>query len=114
MKFSVASKICDPDAEVPGGAARLEESTWPAGGSAMVAGRLTRMRSVARWHSIYHIQHNAQPYLLQKSHTPHSCLNVSKSTKCSLTVSSLVVDLYCLRSRLQISVYSVSGKESLT
>ena len=61
MKFSVASRIWEPDAPPPAG--------WPEGvvlfgrgvlvwawedGSAIVAGRLTRRRSVARGHSICH------------------------------------------------------------
>lgn len=56
MKFSVASEILDPDAE--GWEWVVEE--WGAEvegcgleGSATVAGRLTRRRSVARGHSIW-------------------------------------------------------------
>ena len=55
MKFSVASRILDPDAD---GWERVVEE-WGVDvegcgleGSAMVAGRLTRRRSVARGHSI--------------------------------------------------------------
>lgn len=45
--------------------------------------------------------------------TSHRRLNVSKSTKDRATVSSLRLDLYCFSKRLHISVYSVSGIESL-
>ena len=56
MKFSVASEILDPDAE---GWERVVEKWgpevegWGLEGSAMIAGRLTRRRSVARGHSIW-------------------------------------------------------------
>lgn len=56
MKFSVASRIWEPDA---GGAAGAEDGWgvdvegWWVEGSAIVAGRLTRRRSVARGHSIW-------------------------------------------------------------
>lgn len=56
MKFSVASRIWEPDAEGAEGA----EEGWGVDvegceeeGSAIVAGRLTRRRSVARGHSIW-------------------------------------------------------------
>lgn len=51
MKFSVASNICDPDAVEPCCFCGLW-SIWTAVGSAMVIGRLTRIRSDARGHSI--------------------------------------------------------------
>ena len=55
IKFSVARRIFEPDAEGWEGA--VEGWGFDAGvreleGSAMVAGRLTRRRSVARGHSI--------------------------------------------------------------
>lgn len=46
-------------------------------------------------------------------HTSHWRLNVSRSTNERATVSSLRLDLYCFSKRLHISVYSVSGMESL-
>ena len=45
--------------------------------------------------------------------TSHSRINVSKSTNSRATLVSLRFDLYCFNSRLHISVYSVSGMESL-
>lgn len=56
MKFSVASSILEPDAEgweraVEG--CELEVDVCELDGSATVAGRLTRRRSVARGHSIW-------------------------------------------------------------
>ena len=45
--------------------------------------------------------------------TCHWRLKVSKSTKDRATVSSVRFDLYCFSKRLQISVYSLSGIESL-
>ena len=55
MKFSVASRILEPDAEgweetVEGCGVDVEVCALE--GSALVAGRLTRRRSVARGHSI--------------------------------------------------------------
>ncbi len=55
MKFSVASRIWEPDAPVAWvGAPPLEGWGFECEfeGSAIVAGRLTRRRSVARGHSI--------------------------------------------------------------
>lgn len=46
-------------------------------------------------------------------HTSHWRLNVSKSTKARATESSLRLDLYCFSRRPHISVYSLSGMESL-
>ena len=51
MKFSVASSICDPVADDFDCEAVFEGPAWVAEGSAMVAGRLTRRRSVALGHS---------------------------------------------------------------
>lgn len=59
MKFSVASRILEPDAKGWEGAVegwRAEVEVCELEGSAMVAGRLTRRRSVARGHSIWHCQ----------------------------------------------------------
>lgn len=56
MKFSVARRICEPEAVERAGCADVEElgGKLDDEGSAMVAGRFTRIRSVARGHSIYH------------------------------------------------------------
>lgn len=56
MKFSVASRILEPDAEGWVGPVEgwgVEVEVCELDGSAMVAGRLTRRRSVARGHSIW-------------------------------------------------------------
>ena len=56
IKFSVASKILEPDAEGWAGAVEgcgVDVEVRELEGSAMVAGRLTRRRSVARGHSIW-------------------------------------------------------------
>ena len=52
MKFSVARRICEPEAEDRGCAEWFEGVGCTCEGSATVAGRLTRRRSVARGHSI--------------------------------------------------------------
>jgi len=51
--------------------------------------------------------------LFSRLHTSHSRLNVSRSTNALETDSSLRLDLYCLRRRLHVSVYSDSVIESL-
>lgn len=59
MKFSVASRILEPDAEGWEGAVEgwvVEVEGCELEGSATVAGRLTRRRSVARGHSIWRRQ----------------------------------------------------------
>ena len=59
MKFSVASRILEPDAEDWEGAVEgwgVEVEACELEGSATVAGRLTRRRSVARGHSIWRHQ----------------------------------------------------------
>lgn len=55
MKFSVARSICEPEAVERAGCADVEEfgGKLDDEGSATVAGRFTRIRSVARGHSIY-------------------------------------------------------------
>lgn len=55
MKFSVARRICEPEAVERAGCADEEElgGRLDDEGSATVAGRFTRIRSVARGHSIY-------------------------------------------------------------
>ncbi len=55
MKFSVARSICEPEAVERAGRADVEElgGKLDDEGSATVAGRFTRIRSVARGHSIY-------------------------------------------------------------
>lgn len=55
MKFSVASRICEPVADDRDCGVLFEGPEWVAEGSAIVAGRLTRSRSVALGHSICHI-----------------------------------------------------------
>lgn len=54
MKFSVASRICEPVADNRDCGVLFEGPEWVAEGSAIVAGRLTRSRSVALGHSICH------------------------------------------------------------
>lgn len=59
MKFSVASRIFEPDADGWEGAVEgwgVEVEACELEGSATVAGRLTRRRSVARGHSIWRHQ----------------------------------------------------------
>ena len=59
IKFSVASRILEPDAagwEGAVGGCRVEVEVCELEGSATVAGRLTRRRSVARGHSIWRCQ----------------------------------------------------------
>ena len=53
MKFSVARSIWEPDAEDRGCAVWFDGVGCECEGSATVAGRFTRRRSVARGHSIY-------------------------------------------------------------
>lgn len=69
MKFSVASRILEPDAEGWEGAVEgcgVEVEGWELEGSAMVAGRLTRRRSVARGHSIWRCQKERKIFFGQK------------------------------------------------
>ncbi len=126
MKFSVASRIWDPDAPVAWEGAPplegwgVEDDGCELEGSAIVAGRLTRRRSVARGHSIWNWNVRSLWYTARvgnggqrESHTSHSRLNVSRSTNCRETLSSLKFDLYCFNKRLHNSVYSDSGMESL-
>lgn len=54
MKFSVANRICEPVADDRDCGVLFEGPEWVADGSAIVAGRLTRSRSVALGHSICH------------------------------------------------------------
>lgn len=94
MKFSVARRICEPEAVERAGCEEVEElgGRLDDEGSAMVAGRFTRIRSVARGHSIY----NLSSWLLMQSlhamdlsyFTSHSALKVSRSTNARITLSS--------------------------
>lgn len=65
MKFSVASKICDPDGKDPAWLGWVEEPDGPVGASTTVSGRPTRIRSVARGHSIYLHQSGYHSWLWQ-------------------------------------------------
>lgn len=105
MKFSVASSICEPVADFFDCDALFEDPAWVAEGSAIVAGRLTRRRSVALGHSIYgSALANAilrSLTLLPKPRvhcreyrTSHLLLKVSKSTNSRKMVSSFKMDLY--------------------
>ena len=121
MKFSVASDICEPVADDLDCCALFEGPVWVVEGSATVAGRLTRRRSVALGHSICNSYEQSKRLQFSFSigviylgeRTSHLFLNVSKSTNSRDTVSSFKMDLYWFSSRLHNSVYSLSGSESL-
>ena len=74
MKFSVASRILEPDAEgweetVEGCGVEVEVCALE--GSATVAGRFTRRRSVARGHSILGCQRKKDGRRGKGDHTSH-------------------------------------------